>query len=215
MNIEISVKKILVTVVLLVACSMAGTLKDSRNGKTYKTVKLGKQTWMAENLNYKTKGSMCYDNKEGNCKEYGRLYTWEATINACPSGWHLPSKEEFDAFLEMVKLRTEQIVAQKKLNAEPLKEGEDKFYNHLRVSSWTNGFDSFGFSALPAGDYYSNLKSFNSLGDNTYFWSSTEDNSNNAYFLRISGGLAKVYRSAAGVLDGGKNDGYSVRCLQD
>ncbi len=183
------------------------TVKDA-DGNKYPTMKIGQQIWMAKNLNVNVPGSMCYGNKPENCEKYGRLYTWEAAKMACPSGWHLPSREEFKTFLELVKLRTEQIVTQKKLNAEPLKKGEDKFYNHLRDSSWKNGFDSFGFSALPAGYYDSYNKKFYSVGSIADFWSSTENSSRYAYYLYI-------YDRSAYVNGYDKNFGYSVRCLQD
>ncbi|MCQ2124633.1 MAG: hypothetical protein MJZ25_10655, partial [Fibrobacter sp.] len=168
----------------------SGTLKDSRDGKTYKTVKIGDQVWMAENLNYKTSESYCYDNKEGNCKKYGRLYTWDDAKKACPAGWSLPSEED----LEILQFAVDTSEAERSPN--------------LRARSWDNGLDKFGFSALPAGNYYSIHKEFSDLGDHTYFWSSTERNSFDAYSLSI-------YDGGAGVNYRAKYYGYSVRCLQD
>ena len=74
----------------------SGTFKDARDGQTYKWVRLkdGKK-WMAQNLNYKTPDSWWYERKSSNGKKYGRLYTWQAAKNACPSGWRLPSDDEW------------------------------------------------------------------------------------------------------------------------
>ena len=99
---------------------------------------------MAENLNYRytaatslDSSSFCYNNKESNCAKYGRLYTWNAAKKACPAGWHLPSKVEFEMLINLVGGKS---TAGKVLKS---KKGWD--YSD-------NGTDDFGFSALPAGD---------------------------------------------------------------
>jgi len=169
----------------------SGTLKDSRDGKTYKTVKIGDQVWMAENLNYKTSQSKCYDNKEGNCEKYGRLYTWGTAKKACPAGWRLPSKAEFESLLFTVGTSH----TERSLN--------------LRARSWENGLDKFGFSALPAGSYSSYSENFFTLGGDTFFWASTEYSIGDAYGLEI------INDVIARVSTDGKRYGRSVRCLQN
>ena len=171
-----------------------GTLTDPRDGKTYRTVKIGNQVWMAENLNYEMEGSYCYDNDPENAKKYGRLYTWEAAMKAAPEGWHLPSKAEFETLLSAVGGRDASGAALKS------------------TSGWDydgNGTDSYGFSALPAGYRY-DYDDFYLAGDDAYFWSSSERNSDDAYFMNFDD-LTDV----ASLFCNDKNYGLSIRCVKE
>ncbi len=172
--------------------SSAGTLVDTRDGKSYKTVEIGNQTWMAENLNYKTQDSYCYGGKFVNCKKYGRLYKWNAARTACPSGWHLPSKEEFDILPNLI--------------------GSDQFGKSLKSKvGWKdggNGVDTYGFSVLPAGYNYDG--EYHNEGISAAFWSSTEDNSDAAYEVNF------VYEDdLVGMAGSEKEMALSVRCVKD
>jgi uncharacterized protein (TIGR02145 family) len=130
-------------------------------GQKYKTVKIGEQTWMAENLNYEAEGSVCYDNNPDNCAKYGRLYDWEAAIKVCPEGWHLPSIEEWDKLLRFVDSEDKvyRYVGGDTSSAGPYENRRAGKYLKA-VSGWNsykgydgngNGTDKYGFSALPGG----------------------------------------------------------------
>ncbi len=162
--------------------------------KGYKTVKIGRQTWMAENFNCNIGNSICYNNNEANCKKYGRLYDWKTAMSVCPKGWHLPSKSEWE---ELDKAVGGEEVAGKKLKAK---------------SGWNsngNGTDEFGFSALPGGGGKSS-GSFDYVGDIGYWWSANEGNRDYAYSrsMEYDGEYADWSSYEKSYL-------HSVRCLKD
>jgi uncharacterized protein (TIGR02145 family) len=153
----------------------ADTLVDARDGQTYKTVCIGKQVWMAQNLNYNAPGSICNDSLSSNCAIYGRLYTWDMVMQGadssanvpsgvrgvCPQGWHLPSIKEYQNLLESVG-------------------GTGKGENALKDTKlWQLPDDgiavntnSSGFSALPGGINLYGIKS-SEITREASFWSAT------------------------------------------
>jgi uncharacterized protein (TIGR02145 family) len=170
------------------------SVTDSRDGQTYKTLKIGTQTWMAKNLNYKADSSFCYDNEESNCAKYGRFYKWDDALRACPSGWHLPSKAEFETLIGSV--------GDKQFAGRYLKSKEGWSYSG-------NGTDAFGFSVLPAG-IRGHSGNYGYEGDYAFFWSSAENNSSNAYYMSFS-----CFGLNASLGDTGKNIALTVRCVKD
>ena len=148
------------------------SLVDVRDSQTYETVVIGDQIWMKENLNYKTEDSYCYDNNK-NCEIYGRLYTWNEAINACPDRWHLPSDEEWkklEIFLGMSEREANRMGNRGEPVGNKLKSESGWGYNF-------NGMNSSKFTALPAGiciDY--GILKFKFIGNYALFWTSTKNN---------------------------------------
>mgnify|MGYP001210693820 CR=1 FL=1 len=75
------------------------TFKDSRDSREYTAFRLNGIDWMGENLRFKTKDSYCYDAQGMGCKDFGRLYTWDDAVTACPAGWRLPTNVEWDSLI--------------------------------------------------------------------------------------------------------------------
>jgi uncharacterized protein (TIGR02145 family) len=194
-------KLILTTAAVAAAIGLAvagepsfGTFTDTRDGQTYKTVTIGTQTWMAQNINYQTEsGSWCYRNSADSCNKYGRLYDWKTAKTVCPAGFHLPSYKEWYDLVANIGGNT----AGNKLKAR---------------SGWSNngnGTDEFGFSALPGG-YRSADGNFNGAGNDGYWWTATEISDGDAYYrdMYYDSGLVDEYY-------GDKGHGFSVRCVAD
>ena len=185
-----------------------GTFTDPRDGQTYTTVDIGSQTWFAENLNYETANSWWYNNSSANGDIYGRLYNWDAALNACPSGWHLPSDEEWKTLemaLGMSQNEADDTGWRGTDEGGKMKEAGTAHWN----SPNTGATNSSGFTALPGG-YRNSSGSFYYLGNYGYWWSSSEGSGTGAWGRYLGYGNVQVRRN---LYD--KTYGFSVRCLKN
>jgi len=181
-----------------------GKFIDSRDGKTYKTVKIGEQTWIAENLNNDVSGSKCYKNDPANCAKYGRLYDWNAAMKACPQGWRLPSEADWAVLIKFVYPSCSDF---SRCGGGPELKAAIGWDNSTSV----NGTNAYGFSALPGGRYYDGGFRYGDGDYNNYggYWWGGEYNASKAYYLYID-----FYGEKVSMYDCGKEFLYSVRCVQ-
>ena len=226
--------------------ALKGTFVDSRDGTEYKTIKIGNQTWMAENLKYLPSvspsnvgsGTDPYYYVYGyqgtdilaakatdNYKTYGVLYNWSAALTACPSGWHLPTDAELNTLETYVVSYINSPNPQYPCSTSETgwrrcadNSGTDAGGTYgagkslKKVGQGTGvgaGDDLVGFSALLAG-FRSTGGSFNGIGWNTYFWSSSASSSSNAWNRNLNTSYSTVNRN-----NNNKANGFSVRCLRD
>lgn len=198
-----------------------GTVRDEE-GNVYKTIKIGTQTWMAENLrtthyqngdpipNVKgtaewlklTTGAYCTYGNSNNLDSiatFGRLYNWYVAGDSrkiCPKGWHIPSNAERNALMSQL--------------------GPDKQGGKLKeggLSHWalnTNGSNNSGFTALPSGLRGGDKGDFFNLGHLTEWWLSDEKDANNAWYFDVGDNYDYSYHGS-----GFKRAGYCIRCMQD
>lgn len=202
--------------------NVEGDLFDSRDGKAYRTVTIGSQTWMAENLNYSDseayvgmKGhSWCYDNEADSCTKYGRLYTWAAAMDSVGK-WSMNGKNCGNGKFCTPTYPVRGICPEGWHI--PTREEWNTLYTIMgspyamqAKGYWGDPKDTYGFAALPAGAYYNGSSS--GVGSYANFWSATEGNSYRAFYWYLDAGdagLEGYYGSY------GKNYGRSVRCLKD
>jgi len=215
---------------VLLDAGLNGFVEDI-DGNKYKTIKIGSQIWMAENLNLGTRingtndqmdnGNIekyCYNDLTSNCDTYGGLYQWDemmqyttvsGTQGLCPAGWHLPTDHEWK-ILEME-------LGMSQAQADPTGNRGTDQGSQLAGNGplWTNGtldqngvFGSSGFSALPAG-FRIPSGSFGEQSNGADFWSSSETGAD-AWRRELGYYSPQVTRN-----DNSKSYGFSVRCVQD
>lgn len=196
-------------------------LKDKRDGRVYKTVQIGAQRWMAENLRLALKGSYCYEGKEYNCDKYGRLYNWAMARmlvdyynnrsikkikqitqihDICPTGWHIPSNKEWKIMKAYVGKTGKSDGVGISLKS------SENWDRELRLPA---GSDEFGFGAIPAGErYYGG--NYMDQGASAQFWASNELDAVGAYFWR----LTYDTRTFEQIMES-KDHAVSIRCVED
>ncbi len=165
-----------------------GQFLDTRDNKSYPTVQINNQTWLAANLAFKPdSGRFWYpEDNIANESQYGLLYNWETAKNVCPIDWHLPSKEDFEVLLSNVGGK-----------------GTIAAYKELFPSG------NSGFSLLLTGSHIGINFVPNGLGG--ILWSSTEDSKRVAWIMGIGTATQKADLNAAF----NKKSGLSVRCIKN
>lgn len=205
--------------------TVKGTLVDSRDGKVYKTVAIGEQVWMAENLNFAgADSSFCYNDSSENCEKYGRLYVWYEAVNQgsadyeqffediynektdariqgiCPDGWHLPRLEEWLL-----------------LNRYSLELGNDN-YPLYADGYWywgRHGSDPLGFTALPAGKRDEKNGEYSDIGVAAYFWTPDKGAYLNVYSVVKMKGMFYMNPKYYHINDEPYSSALSVRCVKN
>ena len=197
------------------------SLLDVRNNKYYPTVQLGTQCWMTRNMDigrmawnmgqYKNGyiEKSCYDNDYKNCLKYGGLYTWDEAMagdtteksrGICPEGWHIPSIHEWHILADVLGSDPENWMTASFQSENPA----------LSMSGKNN------FHALPAGNGFRN--NFGNVGQETFFWSSTNKSDNRAWFIQLNKMPYPAPIWYKGVIADNyyiKSNGFSVRCIKD
>jgi uncharacterized protein (TIGR02145 family) len=202
-----SVSNFVFTIFQVASTPCPGLPTINYGGQSYRTIAIGEQCWLKENLNIGTQinGNLnqtnnntiekyCYNDDTSNCTKYGGLYQWaeamqynslEGTEGICPVGWHVPTRNDFTILRSIVNNNG----------------------NDLKAIGQGSGTNASGFSALLAGILRD--VGFGYLNSYGFFWSSTNYNSTMAYNLSLSSG-STVYFSP-----GGSYFGNSIRCLND
>jgi len=195
-------------------------------GNRYKAVGIGSQVWMAENLrtnrlndstfivnlgdlnDWQTNSSSgnnmfpaqsVYNNDASTISTHGRYYNWQtvSTNKLCPAGWHVPSKEEWNTLLGYLG-----------------EHGDAALFMRKEGTGWSpEGSNESRFSALPSGFRHAN-GNYLQFGNAAYFWSSTEKDENNSYYLNMPN-MVTYHTPLEEAGEGEKGAGMSVRCVKD
>lgn len=184
-----------------------GSLTDERDGQTYKTVQIGNQIWMAENLKLEVSDGFCYGDVKANCEKYGTFYTAKTALRICPEGWKLPNDEAWKILAQNIGAEYDE--SGRSGGGTFFYINDDAISKIRSTTGWsnTNGTNALGFSAYPAGKF--NGTQYSGLGEQAAFMGSNKSSGEDDSWAVISEN--QIY------ITGGKltNSAMPVRCLQE
>lgn len=224
----------------LMSFEFANDYIDPRDGQKYKTVKIGNQVWMAENLKaekfkngdwigmsasslawimsgkYEDSAWCFYKNKKDNNELYGKLYNWYAVNDPrglAPEGWKIPTDNDWDVLVSF--LEGEHIEVKELKNSSEWSMSKLKSYNETKFTAYAGGYRISKISFLGLGyNGYSPLtlfpSSFFDIDRHSYWWCSTESDLNGAICRRLSYDSNRMHS-----LNHNKSYGFSVRCIKN
>ena len=176
------------------------TFTDARDGQSYRLVKIGAQTWMAENLNYNSSGSEYYQNDASYGNIYGRLYDWNFSKTACPSNWHLPIEAEWDTL--SIHLGYSEVSGGKLKAIGTIEAGTGRWH-----SPNTEATNESKFTAQPGGKKESGI--YSNEGYSAYFWAADNTNAISKWLNYTSAGMNSFYSPYP------TRYKFSIRCVRN
>ena len=162
----------------------SGTFKDPRDNREYKTVTIVNREWFAENLQFPTKYSYCYDDHPSNCRTHGRLYEWYDGTTACPKGWRMPDNKDWGVLNKRFVRNASVMYKALKMN------GEAGF--NASLNGWR----------MPDG-------TFSGMDKKAGFWSQKEISENTGRYYILNPEDKKFYKSNAP-----KQTALACRCVR-
>lgn len=186
----------------LSAPTYGDTLVDSRDGQKYRTVVIDGKTWMAENLNYEVDSSACLKNELDSCAKYGRLYSIAQAQEACPSGWHVSTDEEWKDMTDYVDAHN----------------GDYSMTLDMMSREDWNGNDLVGFGMRRGG--LIRKKGSHYDGPYAFFWTPMQSNPNRWMCWKKDDGHGTIFTGHYNIADLRRtecetNMMLSVRCVKD
>lgn len=173
------------------------TFTDSRDGQVYTYTEIDSVFWMTQNLNFASGNSWYYDDNSDYADTYGRLYDFDAALNACPVGWHLPSGDEWQNLVDFLG-------GSSAAGGILKEEGTDHW-----ISPNQGATDGVDFTARPGG-YRDSLGNYDNINEYAYFWTSDTQPGNNA-----SVRLMYNYNTMVDLVFLGRKSGFSIRCVKN